>query len=236
MKKITCLFFLLMAGSILAQNIEIPDSFKHLKRVIVDKKYPEFANAFVNKNTDTTVAHININDRYGYSEITPIAFIQVYPDNPDKLLLTFNPGPSADPNFEFYKVKNDDFVFLFSIGATEIYIPDNGFIYVSGHTNNMFNKRRKFRYVNDSIVEIKQPFYYVGLSTTTEKPIKLYNDKKMTTVIASLPSGAPVEVVAAEFSESAEYFLIKTSFGLLGWWKLDHYYSHTIKGLYYAGD
>ena len=61
--------------------------------------------------------------------------------------VVFSSGPSADPEFIFYKDGEFNQA-AFSISALDIVIPGNGFIYSSGHTNNMFNKRRKFKVEN----------------------------------------------------------------------------------------
>ena len=98
----------------------------------------------------------------------------------------------------------------------------------------MFNKMRKYTLTANVINEVKQPYYYVGLNTETTKSIKIFSSKRLENVVASLPKNSPIEVVINE----DEFYLIKTSFGLIGWVKIPEcIISDTpIKGLYYAGD
>ena len=98
----------------------------------------------------------------------------------------------------------------------------------------MFNMRRKFLLKNNSCIEVKQPFYYVGLKTITLKPIQLYRSKEQKEIIAKLFSNSPIEVLI----NSGEFYLLKSSFGLVGWIKIPETLIQTspIKGLYFAGD
>lgn len=84
--------------------------------------------------------------------------------------------------------------------------------------------------------EVSQPLYYVGQKTKTLKSITLSQTFKQLKPVAHLPANSSVEIIAAEAKDSAHYFLIKTAFGLLGWWKLDSVYSQSIENLYFAGD
>ncbi|PWD98648.1 hypothetical protein [Marinilabilia rubra] len=148
----------------------------------------------------------------------------------------FSWGPSADPSFMFYEEGNTDKV-AFYLSGKRLFIPGNGNVYVDGHTNNMFDTRRKLKLVNGSLNEIKQPFYYVGLKSKTLKPAKLYQSEKINKVIASLPEDYSVEVLINK--PETDLYLVKTDFGMTGWLKLGEnafYGNEIIEGLYYAGD
>ena len=113
-------------------------------------------------------------------------------------------------------------------------IPGNGSIYISGHTDNMFDTRKKFIYDGNKFNELIQPFYYVGLETFTIKPITLFSDTTLSNPVASLPENSEIEVLI----NRNDLYLIRTSFGLTGWLKIGPVspdYS-PIKGLYFAGD
>lgn len=168
--------------------------------------------------------------------IMPLAFVSINLSTKTEILIGYSEGASEDPEFLFYQQEEVGFRSLKSIYGKQIFISGNGNIYVSGHTNNMFNKRRKFKFENETIREIDQPFYFVGLQTKTLKTIKLHSDKSLDNILATLPANSPIEVVAAEYANECQYFLIKTSFGLLGWWKLDNFNSREIAKLFYAGD
>ena len=71
----------------------------------------------------------------------------------------------------------------------------------------------KWKFDGVEFVEVDQAFYYVGLKTKNTEPITLYSDEKLTKEIAHLPANAEIEVVLYNDKK----YLIKTSFGLLGW-------------------
>lgn len=106
----------------------------------------------------------------------------------------------------------------------------------------MYNRRRKFQLQNDTILEIKQPYNYVGLKGKTEKSITLYKDKTGPDIVAQLPKAYEIEVLLAESPtkdfESDQLFLVRTDFGLVGWLRLstEDVYEPVLKGLFYAGD
>ncbi len=160
--------------------------------------------------------YIPYNKIFEESESDPIAYVQIYPGQTEKIVIAYNPGPSDDPNFEFYRQDGQDFTFLFSLDADEIYVPGNGYIYTRQD-----NVAKKYIYLrNGEAREIKQPFYYLGIKDRTLKPIKVYADRNFTKVLASLPRNYPVEILLGkncEYGNFCDAYLIKTSFGLVGW-------------------
>jgi hypothetical protein len=106
----------------------------------------------------------------------------------------------------------------------------------------MFNKRRKFKIENDTIIEIKQPYYYVGLKGKILKPLTLYSDKGLLNPVAQLPIDYEIEILLAETGSSDfeidYYYLVKSNFGLIGWIKISDIdiWNNLINGFYYAGD
>lgn len=145
-----------------------------------------------------------------------------------KYTVVFSMGLSADPHFTFFKGET----LIGSMSGLQIFIPGNGNVYIQGHTNNMFNQKKKYVFNGKSFNELKQPFYYVGLETQTTQPINLYQSKQTETSIASLPENAKVEVLL----NKGDYYLLRTSFGLAGWIKVENKRNNSIEGLYYAGD
>ena len=139
-------------------------------------------------------------------------------------------------------------------GGLELVVPGNGFIYVSGHANTSFDKKRKYALQGDTLVEVKQPFYYVGLDSETFKEFTLYGDREAKQPVAVLPKGSKVKILLMEESlepgDMPEYprerFLLVTPYGLTGWIKVE--VSQTdgqdstdgwgtgLKGLFFAGD
>jgi hypothetical protein len=157
----------------------------------------------------------------------------------DSLYVLFSHGPSADPSFGIgTKVGK----MLGTVNGLEFYLTNNGTFYVNGHTNNLFNKKRKFQIKSDTIAEVVQPFYYVGLQSVTLKDIVLYKDKTGNEVVASLPKGYKIEVVLTDYGrpdfELEDHFLVRSEYGLMGWVRLnkEESWDKTIKGLFFAGD
>lgn len=157
----------------------------------------------------------------------------------DSLIILYNEGLSADPTFVVY---NSNHELLGEFLAREFYINSSGTIYTSSHTNNSYNRRCKFQLQNDSIIEVKQPYYYVGLKDKTLKNITLYKDKEGTEVVAQLPKDYEIEILLAEPDtqdyKAIECFLVRTEFGLVGWLRVENIgmMGTVLKGLFYAGD
>ncbi len=158
----------------------------------------------------------------------------------DSLTIIYSEGLSADPGYVVTN-KTGDIIGRFS--CLEFYINGFGIIYTSGHVNNMYDRRRKFQIKSDTILEIVQPFNYVGLKGKTLKEITLYKEKVGNEIIAQLPKDYEIEILLADATledfDIDKYFLVKTDFGLIGWLRLNEQednYGAILKELYYAGD
>ena len=142
-------------------------------------------------------------------------------------------GPSGDPSCTFSKEGEEKGT---SISGLNFILPGNGNIYATGHTNTMFNQRRKYEWRGGEFVEVKQPFLYVGLDTTTNRAIQIYESRQYKRTVASLPANSPVSVVLNEGDD----YLLKTPFGLVGWIKIENggidQDGQPIKGIYFRGD
>jgi hypothetical protein len=104
----------------------------------------------------------------------------------------------------------------------------------------MYDRRRKFQIQADTVIEVKQPYNYVGLKGKALRDFVLYKDKQGDEFVAQIPKGYDVEILLAE-AETKDFaidynFLVKTDFGLVGWLRLDSPTEQVIEGLYYAGD
>jgi hypothetical protein len=170
----------------------------------------------------------------GEPEITRLlAATRVDREGQAKYTIDFDPGPSADPTFIISDEKSGERVG--SIGADSLTVPGNGFIYALGRSNNLHLERQKFAIREGKLVEIQQPFSYVGLDSKANVPLTLTANKGTGDVIAKIPKGDALQVVLRD----GEYLLIKTQFGLIGWWKMKTDVTPDtteIEGIYYAGD
>lgn len=137
-------------------------------------------------------------------------------DSDETFLIIFDPGPSADPNFQVVRgEKLSDEAYLGSMNGLELTIPGDGFLYVSGHTNTTFNQRRKYRVGVDGLEEVPQPFYFVGLQTATLKPVVLRTEPGGGEKVAELATGAAVEILLNKDDD----YLVKTQEGIVGWFR-----------------
>ena len=155
------------------------------------------------------------------------------PHDDDRYVIDFSPGGSLDPTF---LISRDDGHALQEIGQVfglNLTVPGDGYLYVSGHTNTTFNQRRKFAIHEDTLIEIPQPLYYVGLETHVKDILVIYTDLTCVTPLAELPQGTTITVIA----NTDNFYLIKTPNDLLGWVQLDVGQDDTlIEGLFYFGD
>jgi uncharacterized membrane protein len=169
----------------------------------------------------------------GAPEARRLVSTRIDRENETRYFIDFDSGPSADPAFVITDEKSG--VVLGSIGGESLIIPGNGFIYVSGRANRLHQEQDKYTIRDGKLVEIAQPFSYVGLKSKAKVPLKLLAKKDEGEVIANVPAGDAVEVVLRD----GEHLLIKTNFGLLGWWKANTNVmadNAEIEGIYYAGD
>lgn len=144
-------------------------------------------------------------------------------------------GGSADPSCTVFQESVNQLKKLVTIPGVRFAFPGNGSIYVDGHSNTMFNVRKKFEWRNGSFVETLQPFRYVGLDTTTRSAITLYAKIDLKQPVANLPPDSSVSVLLNE----GNHYLLKTPFGLVGWIRIDDGSTQEkspINGIYYAGD
>ncbi|MFW6224082.1 MAG: hypothetical protein ACOC4R_00330 [Bacteroidota bacterium] len=239
MKKVLILnvvLFMLLAACDKKGGSDKPETFSHLETLKVESDKDKGASSDVMIYYDKSITTVldeklSENDPL-YSEPTPddhkLIRTKINSGSSEEYMILFSFGVSLDPHFRIYH--NDKHIG--SVSGWELYVPGNGFLYTRGHTNNMFNQRRKFRFSGNSITEVKQPAYYVGLNSTTTKAIKIFSNKSLNNVLAELPSGTEVEVLVNE----GPYFLVKTPFGLAGWIKPEPMEDSGIEGFYYAGD
>lgn len=236
------LFCLSFSLSTQAQKTGIPQSFSHLTllelgdiewsdshenpKVYFEANFSEVINKPVPVNSPF---YSEYSDDFG--ETIVISTKLHHTDKWESFVL-YSDGPSGDPSFSFYTQKGDSISYLGSVGGLSLFIPGNGNIYVSGHANNYFNKRKKYTVSNGNLTEVEQPFYYVGLETQTQSAITIYKSPEQIQKVAVLPANSAVEILINE----SDNFLIRTSFGLTGWWKLDPYGDSAFPDIYFNGD
>jgi len=125
------------------------------------------------------------------------------------------------------------------IYSSQIVVPGNGFIYSVERENYNFFVKKKYQIEEDSIKEVKQAYYGVNIDSYALKSITIYQDEELTNPIATIPENGAIKIlVTKELDSYPGLYLVQSSFGLVGWAKLesDQYRSTAVEGLYYYGD
>jgi hypothetical protein len=172
--------------------------------------------------------------------ISKTILLQTFIDSSTTVLIGFTKGLSCDLAFNFYDSKTFEPIGYAS--GTQLIIPGNGVLYSQGHNNSEFNMRKKYVFQDKKVTELFPELYYVGVNSYTLRPITIYSDWELSNKLAELPANYSVEVIAAKKPAPKIWkwkYLIKTSFGLIGWCKIEvnqDSLGGDIKGMYYKGD
>lgn len=213
---------------VLPASTNTPVAFDSIKSIQVDDT--------VTINYDPSISEL-INHELGteYEQGVRVLKTKINKDSDQYFTVDYSPDPSADPSFIFLKNDKDTAVEPGQgFSGLELFIPGNGFVYISGHTNNMYNQRHILKLVGDKLVEVKQPFYYVGVDANLKQDLEIYSDATLKKSLGTLTKGSPVSVLVNQ----GENYLIKNNFGLVGWVKIPEslYPGETVEGIYFAGD
>lgn len=230
MKRIIILM-LLVPNSIAAQFV-----FSDLEYIDIENQYARFGFKktlkfdLINKPCDDS------RDCYLKGDETLIGYWKV--NDETKVEFYYTPGPSDDP--AFLAVCNGKII-LEEAGST-LHFKGN-ILYIEGSANRFFDMKRKFQFVDNRYQEVNQPFYYIGIEGKLNYSIQIYKSDQFLEKIAYLPKGYEIEVLLGQTGgkyNDLEKILIKTKFGLIGWFnfqevsfRLDH---TLIDGLYFHGD
>ncbi len=153
--------------------------------------------------------------------ITQLIKTKIDRDSDTYYTIYFHSGAGIDPMFVIKQnIEGSDVKELKRIKGIDITIPGNGFIYVSGNYNEMYNKRRKYKIFYGEIIEVEQPYYYVGIESVTTENLNIYSDTFQIEVVDSFPIGTQVTVLLNKQIADTGYYLIKTQYGLTGWIKI----------------
>lgn len=219
------------------QSIEL--SFAGLKKFgiktatnrIVNIFYNSAITSLINEEPDESIKY----NTQGISgiKITRAIRTKLTATKNEYYIIDFDEGASDDPTFVIYKEEDNKLQYIHHLSGTSLVIPGDGNLYVSGHTNNMFDQRKKFMIEKDKITEVSQPFYYVGIESKVKKGLNIYSTTQQHEIVAILPEGSPVTVLL----NKGDLYLLKTPQGLVGWVLIpDGDQDTPIEGLYFVGD
>lgn len=165
-------------------------------------------------------------------DIQRVLMTKIDSEKPAQYYIDFDPGPSVDPSFRVVSVENGDI--LGEIAADYLIFPGNGFVYSYERSDRDFLQRRKYRIQEGKVVEVPQPFLYVGSEGRTLREIVLFDKKEGGGRVATVAKG---EIVFVVLNDGA-FYLVRTKSGLLGWVRLGEQEQKAtwIEGLFFAGD
>lgn len=147
---------------------------------------------------------------------------KILPSDENHYCVHFTQGMSSDPEFIIEECASGAIIGAW--GGTQLTIPGDGYIYISGHTNNMFDEHRKF-YVDShkKLKEVSQPFYYIGIETIALRPFNIASDQTLQTIVDKVRADEKITVILADNrgdGAGENLYLIKTERDLLGWFKI----------------
>ncbi len=183
----------------------------------------------------TKVINQPLNPGSPESEIVPVTRVletKLDRSSDEVWVIDFDEGPSADPEFVFTRKGESEPGG--SATGLELWLPGTGAAYVSGHADTMFDTRRKLVAKGKQVVEVAQPYSFVGIEGKTKKDVVLYTKKDGKEILARLPKGNSISILLAD---GDEWYLAKTAFGLVGWLQVPiTQEAEVVEGLFFAGD
>jgi len=162
-----------------------------------------------------------------------------------KLAVACDSGPSADPGCHLLTKPDDPDSAIFESAGTDFVFTPDADIYVFGHSDNLYDHRRLFRFDGKRFAEVTQPFRYVGIEGKTTAPLALTAEKGGDTKhpIATIAADTPLTILLNAASGDDENglnpdYLVRTREGLVGWAHIAMKPDGTtiVQGLRYAGD
>ncbi|MDD3966136.1 MAG: hypothetical protein WC372_06790 [Candidatus Neomarinimicrobiota bacterium] len=152
--------------------------------------------------------------------------------------ILFTMGESGDAQYLFYLEGRFDEP-LFVLHTDHLHFRGEGILIAEGSMNRMFLQSQKYALQKGRIRELPQPFYAIGLESVAMRDLEIYAGKRMEKVIDTVREGEKVTILAAEFKENPERYLIRNARGLCGWIRIPHgvWVDETpVRDIYYHGD
>ncbi|MYM61944.1 hypothetical protein [Pseudomaricurvus sp. HS19] len=132
-------------------------------------------------------------------------------------LLHYDEGASDDPTFIVESPSWGQEVYLY---GEKLFVSAGGNFYLTTRNGNAYNVRQKYSLTDSGLKEVPQSFYLVDMTCPTTGFTQLYQSpcgggKK----VAAVPAGSEVRVLLQDPNSACDQpqYLVKTSFGLLGW-------------------
>lgn len=190
---------------------------KSLNFQVINKNCIEFKDCYQYEDPTTLIGKLNLDDN---------SVIEFH----------YTESPSDDPTFIAVKNKK---VILESSG-NRLHLKGK-ILYIEGVGNSYFDKKRKFQFDGLEFKQVRQPFYNIGVEGKLNFKIDIYETENFKNKVATLPKGYIIEIVLGKTGgeyDDLETILIKSEFGLLGWYNFKNisFGEQLIDGFYFHGD
>ncbi len=220
MKSNILIGILLFSYATIAFTSELPESFKNYQRIVL---LPDKAEFFIPKGIKVSKKYEIVNDSINGNIKKEIARFSI---SKIKFKISFDAGPSQDPVYMVNAIVGNK-EHSAHIDGDKMFISWSGSIFSDLRSNQHYDKKRKFNVTENGIFEAGQPFYYVGYKCELTSALTITSEMCGDgNVIAQIPKGGNVEVLLHKKPSPASNtctgtkkmpFLVKTSFGLVGW-------------------
>ncbi len=246
MKNILYIGFLLSSILVSAQP-EIIESFSGLETLEIELYKEDLEKLIKFDPSNSTIFNDKLDLPYQYLEQGDyvvsdfsVRLIETVlnKDSDKKHFITWGPIDGPAHGFTIFESALPHKI-IGQIYSRQIVVPGNGYVYSIERENYNFFVKKKYIIEADSIKEVNQPFYGVNIDSYALKSITIYQDEELTNPIASIPKNGAIKIlVTKELYDYPGLYLVQSSFGLVGWAKLesDQYRSTAVEGLYYHGD
>ncbi len=247
MKVLISFLFIFIPLFSVAQTKETIESFSNLEKLEFGNSTDKLAKYIKYDLNTSKVFNGKLDLEYQYLEqgdyivaYSSVKLIETFlSKNSDKKhFITWGSIDGPEIGFTIFESEKPHKI-LGQIYSRQLIIPGNGFIYSIERENLNFFVKKKYKIEKNNIEEVKQPLYGVNIDSYTLKPITIFEDQQLTKPIATIPENGAIKILAAK--EPFEYlslYLVQSSFGLVGWTKLEasQYRSTAVEGLFYYGD
>jgi hypothetical protein len=181
-----------------------------------------------------TVNQTKITGFLGESEdagdFEPDGFYIVNIDTSDnfKEIAVHSPGPSSDDEYLIYSYDGKSLKKIAKLSRWPTFL-GNGIVLVDGWMG--FWKRREKYVLNRhtrSLQIVPQAFYYVGVQAKIDKSFPIYSHRQGKSIVANLMPNSKINILVCDCSnekrEMNNWYLIKSTTGLVGWARLASFY------------
>lgn len=156
----------------------------------------------------------------------------------DTYSILFTIGEGGVSWYDFYLEGEYDKA-AFVIYSDDLDILRDGIIIATGSVGEMYRRSRAYKVKSSKIEEIEQAFYAINIQSIANNDFKIFKSKRLRKTVDCVKKDEIVTVLASEFKDEYNYYLIKSARGLCGWIEIAKGIEvdrSPLKNIYYHGD